>query len=123
MGRKPTISEAVRAQFIALHKHTSQSHREIATNIDVSHSSVTKIIYLYLSKRSTSPKKATRAPKKVTTRMLHAIREVTRNPFVSSAQIKSNLAPLTDSVSARTIRHDLNKKKAGQKSNADKSNA
>ena len=80
MGKKQTIPEAVRAKIIALHEYTSQSHRQIAANTNTSHSSVTKIINLYKSTGSTSPRKAVGAPKKVITRTLHAIRrEVIKN--------------------------------------------
>ena len=47
MGKSKEIPIEVRSQIIALYNHTSKSHRQIATVIGVSHSSVTKIIRLY----------------------------------------------------------------------------
>ena len=47
MGKNKEIPIEVRSQIIALYNHTSKSHRQIATVIGVSHSSVTKIIRLY----------------------------------------------------------------------------
>ena len=47
MGKSKEIPIEVRSQIIALYNHTSKSHRQIATVIRVSHSSVTKIIRLY----------------------------------------------------------------------------
>ena len=47
MGKSKEIPIEVRSQIIALHNHTSKSHRQIATVIGVSHSSVTKINRLY----------------------------------------------------------------------------
>ena len=43
MGKSNEIPIEVRSQIIALYNHTSKSHRQIATVIGVSHSSVTKI--------------------------------------------------------------------------------
>ena len=47
MGKSKEIPIEVHSQIIALYNHTSKSHRQIATVIGVSHSSVTKIIRLY----------------------------------------------------------------------------
>ena len=47
MGKNKEIPIEVRSQTIALYNNTSKSHRQIATVIGVSHSSVTKIIRLY----------------------------------------------------------------------------
>ena len=60
MGKSKEIPIKVRSQIIVLYNHTSKSHRQIATVIGVSHSSVTKIIrlcketgiYFKISKRS-----------------------------------------------------------------------
>ena len=47
MGKSKEIPIEVRSQIIALYNHTSKSHRQIATVIGISLSSVTKIIRLY----------------------------------------------------------------------------
>ena len=50
MGKGKEIPIEIRSQVIALYNHTSKSHRQIATVIGVSHSSVTKTIRLYKEK-------------------------------------------------------------------------
>ena len=50
MGKGKEIPIEVRSQVIALYSHTSKSHRQIATVIGVSDSSVTKTIRLYKEK-------------------------------------------------------------------------
>ena len=64
MGKSKEIPIEVRSQIIALYNHTSKSHRQIATAIGVSHSSVTKIIRLYKETGEFTSRSRSGRPKK-----------------------------------------------------------
>ena len=64
MGKSKEIPIEVRSQIIALYNHTSKSHRQIATVIRVSHSSVTKIIRLYKETGEFTSRSRSGRPKK-----------------------------------------------------------
>ena len=64
MGKSKEIPIEVRSQIIALYNHISKSHRQIATVIGVSHSSVTKIIRLYKETGDFTSRSRSSRPKK-----------------------------------------------------------
>ena len=64
MGKSKEIPIEVRSQIIALYNHTSKQHRQIATVIGVSHSSVTKIIRLYKETGEFTSRPQSSRPKK-----------------------------------------------------------
>ena len=64
MGISKEIPIEVRSQIIALYNHTFKSHRQIASVIGVSHSSVTKIVRLYKETGEFTSRSRSGRPKK-----------------------------------------------------------
>lgn len=106
MGKLRNISSECAAQIIALSmEHMKQS--EIAHKLNLSQSSVSKVVKRYRETSSFSNKKPPGAPRcstKQTDRMIK--RMVVDSPSCSSAEIKSRLPPGV-SISCRTIRRRL----------------
>lgn len=108
MGKERQLSPAKRASIISLHLHTSKTHRDIAHDLNVNHSTVTRIIHLYKNTGKTAP--ATRSGRpKVTTEKVdrHIRREAIKDPFITANQIKTKLRPHTQNVSISTIKRRL----------------
>jgi transposase len=103
MGKKAELSEPIRAQIRLLHEE-GYSQCQIAKRLHVSRCGVQNS--LNRPNLKTRPRQG--RPRVTTPRTDHAIRRVvTSDPFISSAQIKSELAPHLNNVSTRTIRHRL----------------
>jgi transposase len=111
MGKAKQLSQQQRCQIIALSRHTSKTHREIAIDLNVSQSSVTKIINLHKSTGGTTVRERSGRPRitsETTDRMMR--REVVKDPFITPKQIQQNLASHLEKVSLRTIRRRLQAK-------------
>ncbi|XP_065650909.1 uncharacterized protein LOC136079120 [Hydra vulgaris] len=110
-GKSKEIPIEVRSQIIALNKHTSKSHRQIATVIGVSHSFVTKIIRLYKETREFTSRSRSGRPKVTSSRTdLRIRRELLKSPFISASEIKERLTSTCDQVSKRTTQSRLRNK-------------
>ena len=102
------VDQEIRGAIIALHCNTSLSTREIAAQYGISHQSVANIIKRYESEGNTSIKTRSGRPKATTPRVDALIRrQAVKNPFITSAQIKRNLAVQCSNVTTRTIRNRL----------------
>ena len=111
MGKGKQISPAVRAQIVGLSQHTTKTHREIASDLHVSHSAVTKIINKFHATGTMSPRKGRgRLPSTSLRTDLMIRREVMKDPFITARSIKANLTPLCDNISLHTIRDRLGTK-------------
>ena len=111
MGKGKQISAAVRAQIVALSQHSTKTHREIASDLQISHSAVTKIINKFHETGTVSPRKGRGRQPCTSNRTDLAIRrEVMKNPFITARSIKANLTPMCDNISLNTIRDRLGKK-------------
>ena len=89
-------------------KHTSKTHREIAADLSVSHSAVTKILKIFISTGTTLPIKGRGRHCKTSHRTdLLIRREVVKHPFITARSIKDNLSPICDNISITTIKRRL----------------
>ena len=111
MGKGKQISAAVRAQIVALSQHSTKTHREILSDLQISHSAVTTIINKFHETDTVSPRKGRGRQPYTSNRTDLAIRrEVMKNPFITARSIKANLTPMCDNISLNTIRDRLGKK-------------
>jgi len=97
-----------RERIIALHQHTSQSPRQIASNLNISQSAVMLCIKTFQETGKATQKPRSGRPKVTSHKMDSRIcRLVTKFPFISAAEIKNNLHPVADKVSVNTIKRRL----------------
>src|ERR1043165_4506655 len=110
MTKTKEIGLEQRAQILGLHKHTTKSFREIARDLGVNHTTVSRIIKYYEETGSLSSKKRPGRPRKTTVLTDRRIRRYSiTSPFISARTIKSNLKPILHNLSVRTIQRRLQK--------------
>jgi transposase len=108
MGKLRQLVATQKMQIITLSKYTNKTHEQIAKELGISRSSVTRWILRNQDTGSTSVKKRSGRPLATSSRTDNLIKhEVTKDPFITSAKIKRNLKL---SISSRTIRRRLSKK-------------
>ena len=111
MRKAKQISDIIRDLIVTLNKHSHMNQKTIAAECGVSTQAVSRILKQYRSTGSASIAARTGRPRKTTSRDDQMIlREVKRNPFITSAEIKQNLSQNLDDVTTRTIRSRLSNK-------------
>lgn len=110
MGRQRDLSSEKRAQIEVLSKE-GLSQRSIATRLKVSQSAVSRTLTRLSEKGDYDSRRRCGRP---TITSLHGDRAIRRaavaNPFISSGEVRANLAPVIPNISARTIRRRLSDK-------------
>lgn len=110
MGKAKQISADVRNKIISLSQHpqSTLNQAQIAAECGVSQQRVSSILKLHRETGSIAPKPRSGRPKKTTDRTDNRIlREVKKNPFITSPQIKANLGADLRDVSVSTIKSRL----------------
>ncbi|CAG0880689.1 unnamed protein product [Darwinula stevensoni] len=104
MGKAKQLTEAIKVKIITFLGHTSMTQQEIARECGVSQQAVSLIIKKHRETGSTAVAPSSGRPRKTTIRDDKMIaREIKKNPFITSLEIKAALAPRLDHVAPRTI--------------------
>jgi transposase len=106
----PDLDQSIRERVIALHQHTSKSHRDIANDLGLCQSTVTRLINRYqrLGTTATSRHKRCGRKSKLTThdkRLL--IRESVKDPTKTAQEIQKAVGNSVLNVSKRSIQRVL----------------
>ena len=107
MAKQRELSQGLRDQIIALHRHTSKSIRAIAADLDIPKSSVADIIKKFKSTGSTTPRPRSGRPRVTTPRDHSVIRHAKANLFITAPEIKQELPESCLQVSVDTIKRRL----------------
>lgn len=107
-----TISREVKAQIITLHRHTSKNQREIATELNISQTTVSKVIKIWSETGSIEDhSEDQRGPKyKLDAREVRKLRvEAKKDPRRSAREIQAAAGPVAQTLSVRTIQRYLHR--------------
>lgn len=108
MPKARELSTSERHKIITLSENTTKTHRQIATVIGISHSTVTRIINTYRNTGSSTPKQRSGRPR-VTSKRTDAVihRLAVKSPFITANEIKAQIDGLCDHISVDTIKRRL----------------
>ena len=103
MVRSKELCEAIRKKIVAAYE-SSKGFKKISKEFEISHSTVRKMIYKWRTFKITCPSLAT-GLRKFTPRADHKmLKEVSKNPKMSSRDLQQALATVDVKVHSSTIR-------------------